>query len=422
MAALKEIVLQLFFALMPFLLFNVLYRDKPQNYSRKFVLISGMASLFLSMTFSASAVSGYLYDTRNVILFFGLLFGGLEQGFILFLLMVLYRLYLGGDGTGGALLTMVILFPVSLLLCKLYRRSVRKLPVILAAGLLFSVITLLVVYLFTPRILDMNPMFHLVVIPVQNIIGCWLLISLFQKAAMDKELFIAYGQKEKTETISQVAASLVHEVRNPLTAVKGFLKLIRESGLERDKVQRYIDICESEMERAERILSEYLAVSKPPNDRQEPVGPIDLSLQLRISLEVMRPYANMNNVGLEGQMPDEPVSILANPERIKQVFINLIKNAIEACSGVPGGHVTLELRVEQDKAVLTIEDNGIGMTKEQAGRLGSAFYSTKTGGTGLGLAFCYQTLQAMGGTIALKSAYREGTRFTIHLPLYRERD
>ncbi|RCX20696.1 two-component system sporulation sensor kinase B [Fontibacillus phaseoli] len=414
MTVLKEILLQLFLALMPFLMFSVYYRDQPRNFTKKFIVITGLISLFLSMTFGASAVSGYFFDIRYVIVFFGLIFGGLQAGIILLLEFVLYRLYLGGDGTGLAMLIMTIMFPLSLLLWKLYLNSRRKMPVILLAGSVFSLISLLLVYLHNPDSIEHNLMFYIVVIPAQNFIGSWLLISLFQKAVIEKEVVINYAQNEKVEMISQVAASLVHEVRNPLTAVKGFLKLIRESALERDRVHRYIDICVSELERTEYILSEYLSMSKPLKDHQEST---DLRHLLRATLEVMRPYANMNNVGLEEHYSAGPVWILANPEKTKQVLMNLIKNAIEACYDIPDGKVSLDLTATNGKATLIIEDNGIGMTEDQIDRLGSVFFSTKSKGTGLGLSFSYQAIRAMGGTVSLKSVHRAGTRFTIMLPL-----
>ncbi|WP_334075413.1 MULTISPECIES: HAMP domain-containing sensor histidine kinase [Paenibacillus] len=414
MTVVKEIILQLFFALIPFLAFNVYYRDKPRNFSTPFIIVISTICLFFSMTFGASAVSGYFYDIRYIILFFGLLFGGYRAGLFLLPEFVLYRLYLGGDGTWVAMLILLVTLPISLLLYKWYRKTDKKWGVTLTAGSVFSIVPLLLVYWYNPALIESHLWFHIVIIPVQNFFGSCLLIWLFQKAAADKDLFIRYMQNKKVEVVSQVAASLVHEVRNPLTAVKGFLKLIRESRLDQEKVQRYIDICISEMERTEYILSEYLAISKPLTDQQEAT---DLAHQLRITVEVMRPYANMNNVILELEAPGDPVPILANPEKIKQILVNLIKNAIEACYAVTDGKVTLDLWTEASKAVLTIADNGIGMTEDQVERLGSVFFSTKSRGTGLGLNFSYQAVQGMGGTISLKSVHRAGTRFTITLPL-----
>lgn len=420
---LKEIILQLFFAHMPLVMFNLFYRDRTQNYTPKFIITTSMICLFLSMTFGVSVVPGYTYDIRYIILFFGLIFGGIKTGLILLAEFLLYRLYLGGDGTFVAMLITLITFPVSLVLYRIYQRTSRKLPVIIAAGLFFSAIPIGMVYLYNPESVLDHLFFHIFVIPVQNSIGCWLLITLFKKAVTDKELYINYAQHERVRAISHVAASLVHEVRNPLTAVKGFLTLIREGVADREKTNRYIDICMSEIGRTEYILSEYLAISKPITEKQIPTNLQEL---LQITRDVMNPFANMHNVELEIEYPadEEPLWIMANPDKMKQVLVNFIKNAVEACSDAPQrqGRVILKLQPAARKATLSIKDNGIGMTEEQTRRLGSVYFSTKSGGTGLGLTFSYQAILSLGGTVAVSSEPGQGTEFTISLPLYAMRD
>lgn len=153
--------------------------------------------------------------------------------------------------------------------------------------------------------------YHLIVIPMQNSLGTWLLLTLFGKSVADKEMFIRHAQNEKIETMSHVAASLAHEVRNPLTAVKGFLKLIQEDHKHLPKLEQYINICLGEVQRTELILSEYLSISKPLTARHEV---INFSEQLYVIREVMSPYANMHNVELEVHAPDSPVPVLANPK------------------------------------------------------------------------------------------------------------
>lgn len=421
MIYLKEIIFQLFFAYMPFVMFNVFYRDRPRNYTRKFITFISMICLFLSMAFGASAASGYFYDIRHIIMFFGLIFGGLRTGLILLAEFVLYRLYIGGDGTLLAMITVMATFPVSYLLSRIYRYSIRKPLVILLAGIVFSVVPIIAVYLENPQSVIDHLTFHLVVIPLQNAAGCWLLIFLFKKAVADKDLFISYAQNERVQAISHVAASLVHEVRNPLTAVKGFLTLIREGAADRGRTERYIEICMSEIARTEYILSEYLSISKPIADRQVPT---DLQELLNITKDIMSPYANMHNVLLEIDDPVEPVWILANPDKIKQVLVNFIKNAVEACAEVPHGQgqVSLKLQMAARKVTLTIRDNGIGMSAEQAKRLGSVYFSTKSSGTGLGMTFSYQAILALGGAVAVHSEPGAGTEFTISLPICAKRD
>ncbi|SME98176.1 two-component system, sporulation sensor kinase B [Paenibacillus barengoltzii] len=417
MTFLKDIILQMFFAHMPFVMYNIFYRDQSRNYSKSFITLSSAICLFLSMTFGASVVHGYFYDIRYTIIFFGMIFGGLQTGFILLAEFLLYRLYIGGDGVFIAIVIMLMTFPGSYLLYRIYNQSEKRSLILLLAGVFFSITPLVAVYLENPVSIIDNLTFHMVVIPMQNLVGCWMLITLFRKAVIEKDLFISYAQNERVRAISHVAASLVHEVRNPLTAVKGFLTLIRDGVSDRGRIERYIEICMSEIARTEYILSEYLAISKPIGNKQEPTNLEEL---LRITKDVMSPYANMHNVLLEIGNPPEPVWILANPDKMKQVLVNFIKNAVEACAELPNtrGIVTLRLQVEARKVVLTIQDNGIGMTEEQAKRLGSIYFSTKSNGTGLGMTFSYQAILSFGGTVSVQSAPGAGTKFTISLPIY----
>lgn len=131
----------------------------------------------------------------------------------------------------------------------------------------------------------------------------------------------------------------------------------------------------------------------------------------------MKPYANMHNVRLEMDISAEPVYINAYQDKVKQFLMNFIKNAIEACNHIPNGEVNLRLEVISGKAVLTIKDNGVGMSKEQVDRLGSIYFSTKTKGTDLGLTFSYQAIYELGGLVAVRSVPQVGTEFTIALPV-----
>ncbi|AFH60463.1 ATP-binding protein [Paenibacillus caseinilyticus] len=414
MSLFKEIILQLFFALAPFVIYNIYYRDKLRNYSPWFILATSSACLLLSMTFASSRTEGLIFDIRYVMIFFSLVYGGLQTLLILLIEFAAYRMYIGGQGAPVSLLIVASAFGLSLILHRWYRNTYRKALVTFVAGIVFASVPLIMVYFFFPVQTQENLPFHLFVIPLQNALGIWLLMSLFSKAVADKELFIKHAQHEKIETMSHVAASLAHEVRNPLTAVKGFLKLIRENPENRVKMEQYITISLEEIQRTETILSDYLSISKPHAQRREL---IDLCGQMQAIGEVMSPFANMHNVGLEIQKPEEAVRIMANPDEIKQVLLNFIKNAVEACSEVPNGRVILRLTTEDRHAVLTIKDNGVGMSESQINRLGSIYFSTKTNGTGLGLTYSYQVIHALGGSVMVTSKAQVGTKFAILLPL-----
>ncbi|MGG1660837.1 ATP-binding protein [Brevibacillus sp. NRS-1366] len=417
MSLLKEVILQIFFALTPFVLYNIYYRDKLKNYSQSFILVTSSFSLLLAMTFASSVVDGVIFDIRYVIMFFGLVYGGVQTALLLLVEFVIYRLYLGGEGTRVALLMLVCTFTLCLIITKPYKTTYRKSLYTFLAGILFSVVALGLTFIFFPAYVKQHLAYHLFVIPIQNSVGIWLLMSLFSKAIADKELFIEHAQNEKFQAMSHVAASLAHEVRNPLTAVKGFLRLIQESPEEHTKTEQYIKISLDEIQRTESILTEYLSISKPLKDRSDQ---INVSEQLHVIQEIMLPFANMHNVELDVQIYDTPVMIFANPDEIKQVLVNIVKNAIEACTDVPNGRVILSILMEKGNAILMINDNGngIGMDESQINYLGSIYFSTKSSGTGLGLTYSYHVIHSIGGSVRVTSEPFVGTQFTIIFPCH----
>ncbi|NTU33337.1 GHKL domain-containing protein [Brevibacillus sp. HB1.1] len=413
MSLLKEVILQWFFAIIPFVFFNIYYRDKMRNYSRSFIVFTSSACMFLAMTFAPSVTNGMFFDIRHVIILFGLVYGGIEIALLLLIEALVYRYYLGGEGTWVALLILTVNFVLSLFLYRHYKSSYRKTLYLFMTSAIFSTVALGTTYYFFPTYVTQHLVYYTIVIPIQNFFGLWLLMSLFSKCVSDKELFIRHAQNEKIQTMSHVAASLAHEVRNPLTAVKGFLKLIQESPENLVKIDQYIRISLDEIQRTEAILTEYLAISKPLKERHEI---INISEHLHAIREVMLPFANMHNVELTLQDFERPVTIKANPDEFKQVLVNFIKNAIEACSDISEGKVSLDLLIERNKALLVIKDNGVGMDAGQISRLGTIYFSTKTTGTGLGLTYSYHVIHAIGGTVNVSSKPRVGTKFTIMLP------
>jgi len=414
MIIVKELLLQLLFALLPFILFNIHYRDKTENYSQKFIMFSCMLSLFLAMTFSLSPREGYIFDARHIIMFFGIVFGGWQTGCILLIEFVLYRFYMGGEGQWYGTLILVVTFLVSILFRKLYHQANKKWVVTTIAGFIFSIHPALLLFIYESEYVLKNLTFHILAIPIFYFIGIWLLVSLFKKAVSDKEVFIRYTQNEKFEAISHVAASFAHEVRNPLTVVKGFLKFMRECP-DQNKMNHYIDISLSELERTESLLSEYLALAKPHSKRKERT---DLTRTIQVIMDVMKPYATLRNVQTQLDIPVSPIWIFANEDEMKQTLINFVKNAIEACDEVPHASVSLKVKLEDKNVILVIEDNGVGMTEDQINRLGSIYFSTKSNGTGLGLTYSYQVIRILGGNVSVRSQKKVGTTFTISVPFH----
>jgi two-component system sporulation sensor kinase B len=354
-----------------------------------------------------------IFDMRYVIMFFAVVYGGIPTALILLVEFIIYRFYLGGEGTWAAILILFLTFSIAVIFCKISKK-IQSTEFTFLAGIVFSIVPSFLIYLYFPNYVAQHLVFHILVVPIQNSIGIWLLMFLFRKAVADKNMFIKQAQNERTQAISQVAASLAHEVRNPLTVVKGFQRLITENLQEPDKIKLYAEISLEEIQRTEHIISEYLSISKPPTLRTEA---INLSEQLHIIYDLMTPYASLHNVDFKIHTPDSSLIVMGNASEIKQVFVNFIKNAVEACVQQTNGRVTIKLMAIGNNATITVNDNGIGMSEDQSSRLGSVYYSTKTNGTGLGLAYSYHVIHALGGIITVSSKINNGTKFTVKLPL-----
>lgn len=410
----RDILLQLLFALIPLVAYNVYYRDKYQNYSRRFIFYTTAACLPLSMLLATDLGGGFIFDIRYIIVFFGLLFGGWQTGALLVIEFVITRFLLGGEGRWIAMATMILTFPILLLLSRIFHYTHRRTLVTLLSGGVFSFIPWLMLLLVYPDLIMNNFEFSLLALPVTNAVGIWMLVMLFSQAVSDKELKIQYIHKEKVQAINHVAASLAHEVRNPLTAVKGFLQLIREKQPPMEKIELYTKICIEEIVRTESILTEYLSISKPLTQKRDYIS---LPQELKTVIEIMSPYATMHNVELVIERSVDPVIVYANPEELKQVLVNFVKNAIEACSERSDGRVTILMVLQGMKVILTIKDNGSGMTAEEIRRLGTVFFSSKSSGTGIGLTFSYEVIRTLGGQVQVQSKPGLGTTFSILLPL-----
>ncbi|ASS74704.1 hypothetical protein CIG75_06770 [Tumebacillus algifaecis] len=216
-------------------------------------------------------------------------------------------------------------------------------------------------------------------------------------------------RSDKLSAIGQLAAGIAHEIRNPLTAIKGFTQLLKE------KAQRdveYYDVILSELDRVNLIVDEFLFLSKPQSSKFRPVR-LEQLLQLIVTL--LEPQAILHDVRIQTRFQPLPEAAIEE-NQIKQVFINLLKNAIEAMPA--GGDLIIELWPdEDDNARVRLIDQGCGITEEQLQKIGDPFFTTKEKGTGLGLMVSFKIIEDHGGRLEIESEIGVGTTIDVLLPL-----
>jgi two-component system sporulation sensor kinase A len=218
-----------------------------------------------------------------------------------------------------------------------------------------------------------------------------------------------WGKTQKLGIAGQLAAGVAHEIRNPLTTVKGFFQLVRK-GLVSGDLYTIID---SEIAEIEAIVNKFLLLATHP---PLPFKRSSMSELLGHALHMVQAQARKAGVKVETSLAQHTPEIVCNEHGLKQVFALLLHNAIASMSGP--GTVKLELTRSGDWEVLVrITDEGEGMSDELMARLGEPYYSTKMRGTGLGAMVCFKIVQDHKGTIRYKRGERKGMIVEVTLPV-----
>ncbi|MBM6617388.1 sensor histidine kinase [Bacillus suaedaesalsae] len=217
-------------------------------------------------------------------------------------------------------------------------------------------------------------------------------------------------QSERLKTTGQLAAAVAHEIRNPLTVVKGFLQLYEKDNNNVNS-KRHYSLMIDELNTAEQVISQFLSIAKPDKDTQ--IELVNVKNVLQSVTDLLNTYGLLhdNKIVLERV---EDCYIAANTIEFKQLLINIIKNAIEASK--VGDSVVITAERKKDLVEINVIDRGQGMSKEEMNSLGTPFYSLKSKGTGLGMMICFNIATKYKGTIHFDSVKGKGTTVTIRFP------
>lgn len=247
-----------------------------------------------------------------------------------------------------------------------------------------------------------------------------LIVILGRRLALNHRQVVRYSRElelfnnelqrsEKMEIISELAASVAHEVRNPLQVTRGFLQLLSEkaSGSE----EQYLSMALSELDRAANIITDFLTFAKP---EFEQISILNVREEFKHIESIMLPLCHLNG-GKMLMQAGEGLWVKGNSSKFKQAFINIIKNSIESLGDE--GTVQMIAYGVGDYVYIHIQDDGEGMDREVLNRLGEPYFSNKTKGTGLGLMVTFRIIEAMTGEIRFESQKGAGTESVTTLPL-----
>lgn len=217
---------------------------------------------------------------------------------------------------------------------------------------------------------------------------------------------------EKLAVVRQLAAGIAHEIRNPLTTLKGFIQLLKSTTNE--NWQWYVDVMVSEIERLEFISNEFMTIDNPQVTHFQLH---DLRLLVEQLTTLLEPQARMNQVHIRMEFGCDLPLIPCEGNQLKHVFTHILKNAIEAMP--MGGEILVQVHpFDQDQIFIRFIDHGCGIPPERIPHLGEPFYSLKEKGIGLGLMMCYKIVEEHRGKIVIDSKMDQGTIVDVILPIH----
>lgn len=405
---LKDLILHFSIILSLGFMYNFLSMQKLTVYKNQLFKVSILAALLLTMIFPVKFDGGMEFDLKLIPIFIAYFYLSRVDCFLLVTVMLLINSLVDFQNLTVTVINYSVILILFFAIEKMYHDSSVKKKI--ALGLfIYSLIT-------STRLAALinsgneQEYLSLLVFSLVSFIALSVTIYIIEMTNFQIKMMHELHKAEKFSAISQLAASVAHEIRNPMTTIRGFMQVLQgERNLSSDQ-NLFISISLQELDRTQTIIDNFLSLAKPNTGG---TSKLNLSSLLREIIDFMRSYSHLANTELvEGIEKD--LWIKGDAHEIRQVFINIIKNGIEAMP--VGGSIYIIAKVDRGNVRVQFRDEGMGMNKAQLDRLGNPYYSTKEKGTGLGLMISYDIIHRMRGRIIVESEEGKGTTFTILLP------
>jgi two-component system sensor histidine kinase HydH len=239
-------------------------------------------------------------------------------------------------------------------------------------------------------------------------------VILFKDLTEVRALHQEIERSRRLASVGRLAAGVAHEIRNPLSSIKGFATYFKQRYQDVPEDQQTADIMIQEVDRLNRVVSQLLEFARPISVSAKPTSFKELVAD---SLKLIQQQAQDRQITINTRNSAKIDEINIDPDRINQILLNLYLNAIEAME--PGGKLQIEIFDSDENGQMNIRvaDSGKGIAEKDLPKIFDPYFTTKSSGTGLGLAIAHNIVEAMGGTIEVKSKAGKGTAFTLRLPL-----
>ncbi len=409
----ETLLLNILFLIFPLTLFVIFFDNSRKVFNTLFLISFSSISMILCMVYPIQLQIGFIFDLRYIPFIIVALYGGYIKVLPLFIILNVYRFIIGGDGVIQSLLfSTAILLIIPFLHGKFIKfNSHKRIATGVAAALFTMVLYLTTLSTFFEELT--HEFWELSLYSITTHVFVIILnMLMIEKVILNIKNRESFLHIERMHVMSELSASVSHEIRNPLTVTNGFLQLLKNSKTISEDEKVYVDYSLKELERAEKIVSDFLAYGKP---QSENMVYSNLQEEVVYVKNILTPYAKMNLVNIDCHF-NNTLLIKYDKNQMQQCLINLFKNGIEAMKDM-GGTLCIDVSEQERNIVILITDEGIGMMKDEVLQLGKPYYSTKKEGTGLGLLMVYGMISKVNGSIEVDSKKGQGTTFTITIPV-----
>ncbi|WP_191557124.1 ATP-binding protein [Metabacillus idriensis] len=383
-------------------------KQKPSVIQR---VIYGLISAFgalLCMAYPIETLGETYFDLRMVFVLIVTLYSGWISGGIVLIVTCLARYLIGGDFYLIGIVITLAAYVMGLLFRKYFIQSEMKYISGTAIVGTYFLVYITIIYTYI-NFLEFQ--FYLVYF-LAFYLSYMSMIFIIESLIKTNKQFDEMVYVDKLTTIGQMAAAIAHEIRNPITTVRGFIQYIQQDTKD-DNFKKFSPLILDELDRTNKIITDYLQLDKPHHHE---LTKIEIDGVLEDIIELLKPLGSYSNVTLTYES-EEKSSVYGDIALLKQSLMNVIKNGIEAMEH--GGDIQITKKTNYvNGTVIVIKDAGKGMTEEELQHLGLPFYTTKSKGTGLGSMITNRLIREMKGTVEYESEIGKGTTVTISLHLF----
>ncbi|QPC46568.1 ATP-binding protein [Mangrovibacillus cuniculi] len=391
------------------------FKDNKEKLTKRQFLVYSLGFSFtgvLCMLYPIESLGETNFDLRMVLILVGAIYFGLIPSFIIFLIISIGRIIIGGEFVFLGLLINFTAFVVPHMFKRFFNPFEKQFLIrCIAFYFVYFIITNILVYNMVPFV----QMSFLLTYNTAFFATYLALLFLLEKLKDVNRQVEEATYLQNVHTIGQMAAAFAHEIRNPITTVRGFIQYLSTENHHKD-LSKFSPLILEELDRTNQVITDYLQLAKP---RKPIIDSFMVDRIVKDTISMVAPSATFQGIRFEQELSPH-LFMKADGQHVKQCLLNILLNSVEASP--PNSVINVSSGICSKKlfAFISVTDYGVGMTTEELEKVGILHYTTKTTGTGIGSMVVNRLLREMNGSVKYESVKNEFTKVTMFLPLHQD--